>query len=224
MGEIFQTRSQIFVLEDDAALAREWKKALVAEGFEVKSSRHFPTRSEVGPDFRKPTLFLWDLDSSALRDMPPPEVAAKIRGARTLNAAVLVMQGSYQTQTHIRELGEADVYLTKPVSTEELVARVRSLILEMTTPVSAAIAPPPSKEKSANPQGEKLVPEKSGTKTRSEEVMKHHREFLPLFDIADEELVRLPRRQQFKHLNPVALSVKVLVVVAGIVVLFAGRG
>jgi two-component system, OmpR family, response regulator len=113
----------IFVLEDEADVARVMRRALEAQGFEVE---RFARRADLlrALETRRPGLCLVDLelpDGDALS-----LVGDALRGAG-IPAIIVTGRGELTDRLIGLEIG-ADDYIVKPFEPRELVARVRAVL------------------------------------------------------------------------------------------------
>jgi len=129
--------STIFVLEDDADIARLVQHHLNAAGY---ATRWFSTPSQLLSQAEKlpPAMFLLDV-------MVPGgdgfDVCRRIRESQVL-ARVPVIFLTAKTAESERVVGfelGADDYVTKPFSPRELVARVKAVLRRFDSPLAAAI-------------------------------------------------------------------------------------
>jgi DNA-binding response OmpR family regulator len=117
---------RILVVDDDPEIRDFVKTNLEAEGFEVQVAAGGPEALELAAQ-RPPALVLLDVM------MPAMDGLATLRHLRndvpTANIPVVMLTARPQAAERVKglDLG-ADDYLTKPFETEELVARVRSVI------------------------------------------------------------------------------------------------
>ena len=127
----------LFVLEDDADIARLVQHHLAAAGYSV---RWFSTPVQVIAQAEKspPSLFLLDV-------MVPGgdgfDVCRRIRESRILASVPVIFLTARTTEADRVvgfELG-ADDYVTKPFSPRELVARVKAVLRRFDSPLAASI-------------------------------------------------------------------------------------
>ena len=119
-------RSLVFVVEDDADIARLITHNLQASGFEVQS---FANGASVVPEALRqmPALFLLDV---MLPGSDGFELCRHIRQTPALSAVPIIFLTAKTAEAdRIKglELG-GDDYITKPFSPRELIARIRSVL------------------------------------------------------------------------------------------------
>ncbi len=127
----------VFVVEDDADIARLIRHNLEAAGFFV---RHFASAVGVIADAEreKPSLFLLDI-------MIPGgdgfELCRRIRQSQVIAMTPVIFltaKASESDRVLGLELG-ADDYITKPFSPRELVARIKAVLRRFERPVAPAV-------------------------------------------------------------------------------------
>lgn len=116
-------RTVIFVVDDDANIARLLRLALEAEGFVVRT---FATAAEVLDQGTRPHLFLLDRD---LPDKDGLELCAEIRQSPSwCDLPVIFVTSKSSESERVEGLRLADDYIAKPFSSAELVARVQAVL------------------------------------------------------------------------------------------------
>jgi two-component system phosphate regulon response regulator PhoB len=127
----------IFVVEDDADIARLVRFQIQTAGFEV---RVFPTAEGVIEEAMAaaPCLFLLDIMVPGVDGF---EICRRIRQTRSLAAVPVIFLTAKSAEADRvagLELG-ADDYITKPFSPRELVARVRAVLRRFEQPLAPAV-------------------------------------------------------------------------------------
>src|ERR1700729_3721303 len=115
-----QHQYRILVIEDDAAINRVLQLELEHEGFEVDVARDGLAGLEKA--LKEPDLVILDL---MLPRMDGLEVCKRIRSKSNVPIIMLTAKDRVPDRVAGLDLG-ADDYVTKPFSTEELLARVRA--------------------------------------------------------------------------------------------------
>jgi DNA-binding response OmpR family regulator len=116
----------VFVLEDDADIARLVQHHLEAAGFEARLF-HTPTNLIPDAERKAPALFLLDIMVPGGDGL---DVCRRLRnhaGLSTVPIIFLTARAGENDRVLGLELG-ADDYITKPFSTRELVARVKAVL------------------------------------------------------------------------------------------------
>jgi two-component system, OmpR family, response regulator ArlR len=111
---------RILVVEDDAAISRVLQLELEHEGYNVEVARDGLTGLERA--LKEPDLVILDL---MLPRMDGMEVCKRIRAKSRVPVIMLTAKDRVPDRVAGLDMG-ADDYLTKPFSTEELLARVRA--------------------------------------------------------------------------------------------------
>jgi DNA-binding response OmpR family regulator len=124
---------RILVVEDDAAISRVLQLELEHEGYEVTVARDGLSGLELA--LKEPDLILLDL---MLPRMDGMEVCKRVRAKSRVPIIMLTAKDRIPERVAGLDMG-ADDYLTKPFSTEELLARVRARLREK-TPAENVIA------------------------------------------------------------------------------------
>jgi two-component system phosphate regulon response regulator PhoB len=127
----------IFVVEDDADIARLVRHGLETNGYNVKA---FPSAAGVINDAERqpPALFVLDVMLPGTDGM---ELCKRIRSLSTL-AAVPIIFLTAKTSEADRVLGlelGADDYISKPFSPRELVARVKAVLRRFERPLPPTV-------------------------------------------------------------------------------------
>ena len=115
---------RILIVEDDAAINRVLQLELEHEGFEVDVARDGLAGLEKA--LKEPDLVILDL---MLPRMDGLEVCKRIRSKSNVPIIMLTAKDRVPDRIAGLDLG-ADDYVTKPFSTEELLARVRARLRE----------------------------------------------------------------------------------------------
>lgn len=125
--------AQILLVEDDPSIRAALGLALEDEGYEVLTAAN--GRDGLGSmQSERPDLVLLDL---RLPDISGFEVCREIR--KKSNIPIIIVTA--QTDTHDLVAGleaGADDYVTKPINTKELAARIRAALRRLTRDVSAS--------------------------------------------------------------------------------------
>jgi len=111
---------RILVIEDDAAISRVLQLELEHEGYDVAVARDGLAGLELA--LKEPDLILLDL---MLPRMDGMEVCKRVRAKSRVPIIMLTAKDLVPDRVAGLDMG-ADDYLTKPFSTEELLARVRA--------------------------------------------------------------------------------------------------
>lgn len=130
-------RQTVFIVEDDADIARLVRHHLEAAGY---STHWFPGALQVIAQAEKspPALFMLDV---MVPDGDGFEICRRIRKSPAL-AQVPVIFLTAKTAEADRVIGfdmGADDYVTKPFSPRELVARVKAVLRRFDSPLAAAV-------------------------------------------------------------------------------------
>ena len=127
----------VFVLEDDADIARLVQHHLEAAGFEARLF-HTPTNLIPDAERKAPALFLLDIMVPGGDGL---DVCRRLRnhaGLSTVPIIFLTARAGENDRVLGLELG-ADDYITKPFSTRELVARVKAVLRRFERPSSPSV-------------------------------------------------------------------------------------
>jgi DNA-binding response OmpR family regulator len=127
----------IFVLEDDADIARLVQYHLQAAGFEI---RLFNTPAGLMPEAERsaPALFLLDIMVPGGDGL---DVCRRLRQNPSLSTVPIIFltaRAGENDRVHGLELG-ADDYITKPFATRELVARVKAVLRRFERPETPSV-------------------------------------------------------------------------------------
>jgi DNA-binding response OmpR family regulator len=114
----------ILVVEDDAAISRVLQLELEHEGYQVTVARDGLSGLELA--LKEPDLVLLDL---MLPRMDGMEICKRVRAKSRVPIIMLTAKDRVPERVAGLDMG-ADDYLTKPFSTEELLARVRARLRE----------------------------------------------------------------------------------------------
>ena len=114
----------ILVIEDDAAISRVLQLELEHEGYQVTVARDGLSGLELA--LKEPDLVLLDL---MLPRMDGMEICKRVRAKSRVPIIMLTAKDRVPERVAGLDMG-ADDYLTKPFSTEELLARVRARLRE----------------------------------------------------------------------------------------------
>jgi len=131
------TASQlVYVVDDDAAIARLVSVNLAARGYRVKQ---FSGGNEALTSFPsdRPDLIVLDL---LMPDSDGLDVAKTIRQSSQVPILVLSVRDETATKLAALDLG-ADDYITKPFRVDELLARVRAILRRSASSESGSAAP-----------------------------------------------------------------------------------
>src|SRR5579872_1045216 len=115
---------RILVIEDDAAISRVLQLELEHEGYTVEAARDGLSGLERA--LKEPDLIILDL---MLPRMDGLEVCKRVRAKSRVPIIMLTAKDRVPDRVAGLDIG-ADDYLTKPFSTEELLARVRARLRE----------------------------------------------------------------------------------------------
>jgi len=124
---------RILVIEDDAAISRVLQLELEHEGYSVETARDGLSGLERA--LKEPDLVILDL---MLPKMDGIEVCRRLRAKSRVPVIMLTARDSVPDRIAGLDIG-ADDYVTKPFSTDELLARVRARLRER-EPVDHTIA------------------------------------------------------------------------------------
>jgi DNA-binding response OmpR family regulator len=125
-------RPEIFIVDDDAALARLLRYALEAAEFTVRT---FGTAAQVLSQSYKPDLFLLDRQ---LPDIDGLSLCHEIRESSLWADVPVIFLTAHSSENDcIEGLRLADDYVIKPFSCAELIARIRAVLRRVRPQVSA---------------------------------------------------------------------------------------
>lgn len=116
------SKSMILVVEDDFAIRSLITSALEIEGYKYHVAKD-GKQAVIEATTQNPELILLDL---GLPDMDGVDVIKKIRNWSTVPITVISARSEDKDKIDALDAG-ADDYLTKPFSTEELLARIRGI-------------------------------------------------------------------------------------------------
>ena len=125
---------KILVVDDEPQIQHLLHMALTRRGYEVSSAAHGEAALDLAATTH-PDLMLLDL---SLPTMDGLEVCRRIRTWSRMPIVVLSAREGYRDKVEALDLG-ADDYVTKPFSTEELLARLRVALRHV---ASATVLPP----------------------------------------------------------------------------------
>ena len=124
MEERTARQFRILIVEDDAAIGRVLQLELAHEGYEVEVARDGLTGLERA--LKEPDLIVLDL---MLPKMDGMEICKRVRAKSRVPIIMLTARDGVPDRVSGLDLG-ADDYLTKPFSTDELLARIRARLRE----------------------------------------------------------------------------------------------
>jgi two-component system, OmpR family, KDP operon response regulator KdpE len=114
-------RSRILVVDDETQISRVLKTTLNAQGYEVRTAADGESGFDAALDW-KPDLIITDLSMPGLSGV---ELCRSVRERSQVPIIVLSVRGEEKNKVEALDAG-ADDYVTKPFSTNELLARVRA--------------------------------------------------------------------------------------------------
>ncbi|HXR33191.1 MAG TPA: response regulator transcription factor [Verrucomicrobiae bacterium] len=117
------SKGRILVVDDQAQIRRVLRTTLVANGYEVDDARGGQEALEKLRD-EKYDLILLDIN---MPDIKGTEVCRAIRASSSVGIIMLTVRSSEPDKVIALDAG-ADDYVTKPFSTSELFARIRSVL------------------------------------------------------------------------------------------------
>src|SRR5579872_5247999 len=124
VNESASRKFRILVVEDDAAILRVLQLELEHEGYEVEVARDGLSGLEKA--LKEPDLIILDL---MLPKMDGLEICSRVRAKSRVPIIMLTAKDRVPERVAGLDMG-ADDYLTKPFSTDELLARVRARLRE----------------------------------------------------------------------------------------------
>jgi two-component system KDP operon response regulator KdpE len=124
---------RILVVDDEPSILATLAPLLRARGYEVFTATSGHAALDA-VDRHMPQLVVLDL---GLPDLPGVEVCRRIREGRAIPILVLSARGAESDKVAALDAG-ADDYVTKPFSTEELLARVRAALRRSEAGTTAA--------------------------------------------------------------------------------------
>ena len=132
-----ETGQTVFVLEDDADIARLVRYHLEGAGFAVRS---YPAISTIVADAERqtPALFLLDIMVPGGDGL---DLCRRLRANPALSVVPIIFltaRAAENDRVHGLELG-ADDYITKPFATRELVARVKAVLRRFERPSAPSL-------------------------------------------------------------------------------------
>ena len=131
-----QARPHILVVDDESQITRVLRTTLSAQGYEIRVANDGETALEIVRDFA-PDLVITDL---AMPNMNGIELCRNLRRASQVPILVLSVRGEERSKVEALDSG-ADDYITKPFSTRELIARIRTAVRRVHAPARAEDAP-----------------------------------------------------------------------------------
>ncbi|PKB78073.1 MAG: hypothetical protein BZY88_19985 [SAR202 cluster bacterium Io17-Chloro-G9] len=123
MSESSATASLVYVVDDDAAIARLVSVNLAARGYRVKQFSEGKSVLDCLDD-DAPDLMILDIVMPGINGL---EVASLVRQVSTVPIMMLSVRSETTAKLAALDLG-ADDYVTKPFRIEELLARVRAIL------------------------------------------------------------------------------------------------
>jgi len=117
------SKGRILVVDDQAQIRRVLRTTLVANGYEVDDARGGQEALEKLRD-EKYDLILLDIN---MPDIKGTEVCRAIRASSSVGIIMLTVRSSEPDKVIALDAGAED-YVTKPFSTSELFARIRSVL------------------------------------------------------------------------------------------------
>jgi two-component system, OmpR family, KDP operon response regulator KdpE len=114
-------RSRILVVDDETQITRVLKTTLQAQGYEVKTASDGETALDLAVDWI-PDLIVTDLSMPRMTGI---ELCRLVRERSQVPIIVLSVREEEKNKVEALDAG-ADDYVTKPFSTNELLARVRA--------------------------------------------------------------------------------------------------
>jgi two-component system alkaline phosphatase synthesis response regulator PhoP len=131
MSKPLTPKKRILLVDDDLAIRVLYTRVLAAAGFEVQTAHHGREGLELIPDFQ-PDLIILDLV------MPEQEGIETILKLQQGNYAlpILAISGAVGADEYLKVAGllGARCALAKPITPEELLHAVRSLLVHQTEP------------------------------------------------------------------------------------------
>ena len=113
----------ILVVDDEPQITRVLRTVLSAHGYEVRVAHDGESALELMRDWRT-DLLITDL---AMPNVDGVELCRRVRSISELPIIVLSVRNEDRTKVEALDAG-ADDYVTKPFSSEELMARVRAML------------------------------------------------------------------------------------------------
>lgn len=115
--------ARVLVVDDEAQIRRSLQVNLKRRGYLVETAEDGEQALRIFGN-RRPDILILDL---VMPGMSGVEVVRQVRASSTVPIIVLSVLGDEQHKVEALETG-ADDYMTKPFGTEELLARIRSLL------------------------------------------------------------------------------------------------
>ncbi|MGH9524317.1 MAG: response regulator transcription factor [Terriglobales bacterium] len=122
----------ILVVDDEPQITRVLRTVLSAHGYDVRVAHDGESALELMKDWRT-DLLITDL---AMPNMDGVELCRRVRRMTELPIIVLSVRNEDQTKVAALDAG-ADDYVTKPFSSDELMARVRAMLRRVPVPEAA---------------------------------------------------------------------------------------
>jgi two-component system KDP operon response regulator KdpE len=114
-------RSRILVVDDESQITRVLRTTLSSNGYDVRTAADAESALEVFGDW-KPDLVITDLNMPGMTGV---DLCKALRKKSEVPVIVLSVKGEERTKIEALDSG-ADDYVTKPFSSAELLARIRS--------------------------------------------------------------------------------------------------
>lgn len=114
-------RQKILVVDDESQIIRVMRQILSAHSYEIRTASDGESGFELFNDFQ-PDLVITDLQMPNVNGL---ELCQKIRKVSDVPIVILSVKNDEKTIVEALDFG-ADDYVTKPFSTNELLARVRA--------------------------------------------------------------------------------------------------
>lgn len=122
-------RPLILVIDDDPALLKLMRRSLELDGYDVSTAADGKTGLQLIED-EEPALVLLDI---MMPDVDGFRVCERVRSFLNVPIIMLTAKGRLEDMVHGFDVG-ADDYVTKPFSTDELLARVKTVLRRTTFP------------------------------------------------------------------------------------------
>lgn len=116
-------RPHVLIVDDEPQITRVLRTSLSAQGYEIRVANDGETALEIARDF-VPDLVITDL---AMPRMNGVELCRNLRRISQVPIIVLSVRGEERSKIEALDSG-ADDYITKPVGTGELLARMRAAL------------------------------------------------------------------------------------------------
>src|SRR5262245_10428940 len=120
-------RSRILVVDDETQITRVLKTTLTSQGYEVKTAADGESGLNATLDWL-PDLVITDLSMPGMNGV---ELCRAVRERSQVPIIILSVRGEEKIKIEALDAG-ADDYVTKPVSVNELLARVRANLRRVT--------------------------------------------------------------------------------------------